>query len=226
MFIPGNKHFIGYLVGLHEQHIDRIISEVVSPGDACLDVGANIGYFAVKMAQLAGATGSLYCFEPDTANFEVLKQNVTSAAQRTGCSIIAKKVAVSSRTATMELLVGAECTGHQVRSLAAGDKSSNPITAVCLDDELANEKKPVILAKVDVEGHELDVLRGASGLLRTQRVRRWVLEVWPGEDAIEIERVLIEAGYNIKVWLDSGWSGLPLKDLPYRTDLMATASRE
>jgi len=226
MFIPGNKHFIGYLVGLHEEHIDRVISAAVSSGDTCVDVGANIGYFAVKMAQLAGPSGCLYCFEPDTANFEVLQQNVALARRRTECCIIAKKVAVSSRAATMELLAGAECTGHQVRDLAADDQGSNTVTAVSLDEELANEEKPIALAKVDVEGHELDVLRGASVLLREQKVRRWVLEVWPGVDVIEIERLLTQAGYKVKVWLDSGWFQLPLKDLPYRTDLMATAPRE
>jgi FkbM family methyltransferase len=226
MFIPGNKHFIGYLVGLHEEHIDRVISAAVSQGDTCVDVGANIGYFAVKMAHQAGPSGHLYCFEPDAANFEVLQKNVALAERRTRCSIVAKQMAVSSRAATMELLAGAECTGHQVRDIGADARGSNTVTAITLDEELANEEKPIALVKVDVEGHELDVLRGASVLLREQRVRRWVLEVWPGKDVIEIERLLTQCGYKICVWLDAGWAELPLKDLPYRTDLMAIAHLE
>src|SRR5688572_19892682 len=57
IFLPPDPHFIGFLLGTHEQHIADLMQAHVRPGDICVDVGANIGYFSAVLSRLAGSTG-------------------------------------------------------------------------------------------------------------------------------------------------------------------------
>src|ERR1043165_4634474 len=50
-----------------------LIKYLLKPTDVCLDIGAHIGYFTIIMAKLCS---KVYAFEPDWANFDVLKQNI------------------------------------------------------------------------------------------------------------------------------------------------------
>jgi FkbM family methyltransferase len=224
MLIPGNKHFIGYLLGNHEEHISQVICDELRAGDVCIDVGANIGYFALKMAKAVGAKGRVYCYEPDADNYAALQRNLDLARRATGCEMQSKMVAVSSESSSVRLVRGEECTGHHVCPLEDSASGEGIVRAVSLDDEFRSSGDRIALAKVDVEGHELSVLAGARSLLARRAVSSWILEIWPGEQAVEIGKVLRNAGYTVRVWLDEGWVEIPLENLPYRTDLLATVA--
>jgi FkbM family methyltransferase len=221
MFIPGNKHFIGYLVGMHEEHIAGVIERSVARGSVCLDVGANIGYFTAQMAWRAGGGGRVLCYEPDAANFSVLSENAKLASESTGCSVIPAMAAVSSAPGTLQLMQGEECTGHQVRNVTGSLSTGDLVKAVTLDEECSGVSGEIALAKIDVEGHECDVLKGSAGILARRLVRTWILEISPGADAVAIGEFLRGAGYRVSLWLDGSWREFPLDELPYRTDLLA-----
>jgi hypothetical protein len=79
-YVPSDRHFFGYTSLVHERHIEDVIMSTVEPGDICIDVGANLGYFSVMMAARAGANGIVYAFEPARENFELLSINAWLAA--------------------------------------------------------------------------------------------------------------------------------------------------
>ena len=64
LYLPPDPHFIGFLLGTHEQHIADLMMTHVRAGDTCVDVGANIGYFTAVLSKLAGPTGRVLSFEP------------------------------------------------------------------------------------------------------------------------------------------------------------------
>src|SRR5689334_7304312 len=49
LFVPSDPHFFGFVLGTHESHVAEILIRYLQPGDACIDVGANIGYFSAVM---------------------------------------------------------------------------------------------------------------------------------------------------------------------------------
>jgi len=51
---------------------------LIAPGDVCLDIGANIGYYSVLFSNLVGPKGKVIAIEPDPDNFQLLIKNCTS----------------------------------------------------------------------------------------------------------------------------------------------------
>src|SRR6266702_4368271 len=62
--------------GGYEQHFAELFSCLVSPGDRCVDVGANIGVHTVRLAKLAGTGGSVIAIEPDPDVAERARRNI------------------------------------------------------------------------------------------------------------------------------------------------------
>lgn len=137
-------------------------------GGVFVDVGAHIGTTTVSALRRHGFARTLSA-EPEPANFELLRANVLLAAADGQRSELAN-VAVSDREGTVELLINPGMHGkHSVSEDAAVPGARRvPVRAVTLDGLLAEHAvnpAEVGLVKIDVEGHEPAVLRGASGLL-------------------------------------------------------------
>ena len=65
------------LGGIWETFVDDIMQELLREGDACLDIGANLGYYTVKMAHKVGPSGRVLAFEPNSELFPFLSENVS-----------------------------------------------------------------------------------------------------------------------------------------------------
>jgi methyltransferase FkbM-like protein len=68
-----------FLAGIHERHVQNVIDAHLYAGNICLDVGANIGYFAMMMANRVGTNGKVYAFEPVPETYDVLSLNAKLA---------------------------------------------------------------------------------------------------------------------------------------------------
>jgi FkbM family methyltransferase len=221
MFIPPDPHFFGYVVG-HEAHVTRLIEEVVSEGDTCVDVGANIGYFSLMMAAKCGQTGMVYAYEPEAGNVLALAENVKIAQSR-GLQIRLTAAAVSERAGVLELVRGEESTLHHVRAVGRSAGSGDVVPSVNLFDDLVAKgiSGSIRLLKIDVEGHEASVLRGCVQLFERGMVQAAVIEVTEGEQAREIDELL--QGFrakSVECWLDDRWRRCPVAGIPTRTDVL------
>ena len=143
-----------YWLGHYERAVQRFLQENVAPGDVVYDVGAHVGFFSVCAAR-RGAT--VYAFEPLAANAARLERN----AGLNALEIHTVEAAAWSETGTVDLVPGdSEKEFHAVAG--AG------VPSIALD-EFAERERPPTLMKLDVEGAEADVLRGARGILAGAR---------------------------------------------------------
>ncbi|MGF1573576.1 MAG: FkbM family methyltransferase [Sumerlaeia bacterium] len=174
LVLPPNEHFIGNLLGIHEEHIYAAVSESLQPGGVYVDIGANLGCFCVLAADAVGPTGSIYAFEPNRDNFRLLQRNKQSIGKN--AKMEAYKAGLSSKTGTAELSIGPFSTYHSLeKKFEHGGTETVKITTL---DHWAKAKniERIDLMKIDVEGHELSVLAGAKKTLASGIVQALVLE--------------------------------------------------
>jgi FkbM family methyltransferase len=221
LFVPADPHFFGFVLGTHEQHITDLLIAFVKEGDVCVDVGANIGYFTAIMARLAGTSGKVFSFEPVPENFAVLKLNADLASAR-GAQVTPIHAAVSEQHGTLRIVRREYSTYHQVRR-DLDTASNDAVRCVCLDEELPGlaAERHVSFLKIDVEGHELPVLRGLRQSFERGDVRRLVVEVTPGADAAEINDILFSRARHVECWVDGAWRNENIMSLTERTDVFA-----
>jgi FkbM family methyltransferase len=194
------------MTGTYEPGTWRIIEEHLPRGGAFIDVGAHIGYYSLKAARQVGESGRVIAIEPNPLTVEQLRENVRAS----GASEVAvQEIACSDRESVLELFASPRnFTGKSSlsRANAAGWPAvgtpvpyrvrARPLDAVSAEMNL----KRVDVIKVDVEGAELLVLKGARETLARFRPVL-VVEIIDsqlkqmGTSAAELAQFLTGAGY-------------------------------
>jgi FkbM family methyltransferase len=147
----------------YEEHVLRRHVELIPHGGTVLDVGSNIGNHAVYYANFSRAS-KVYCFEPNPVARRLLLANVeTSGAGKVRLDF----VEFGAGRKRSKLSLGVSPDNNLGGTSLAESSSGAEVQVVPLDEILANE--PVDFIKIDVEGMELDVLMGATGIIRKYR---------------------------------------------------------
>jgi FkbM family methyltransferase len=140
--------------------------EAVRSGDVALDVGANVGFYTILLAQWVGERGRVYALEPVPAVFQALCRHVSlnGVVDRVQC----RQIAASESTGQQHMLVTPfiginRLVGPEEKAL---DQQHFSVAAMTLDEFCHQENVTPRFIKIDVEGHELSVLRGARGVIR------------------------------------------------------------
>ncbi|MEX2217481.1 MAG: FkbM family methyltransferase [Phycisphaerales bacterium] len=157
-----------YARGTNEPAIQRAVAEHVRPGGVFFDVGANVGFFSLIAARAAGPAGRIIAFEPVPANADAIRRN---ARINRFDSISVVQAAVASAPGEMDLVLS-EHPGGAALALAPPPDASGRIRArvVSIDDLVGRgQAPPPTLIKVDVEGVEVEALRGMAETARTHR---------------------------------------------------------
>jgi FkbM family methyltransferase len=151
-----------YVYGSYEPESLAIIRALLKPGTDAVDIGANIGALTVGMAE-AAAPGRVLAIEPSAASFNRLSRNL----QLNGCSNVkAYPIALGDRTGWGQLAPPiAHRAGDHKLSPAPAEGSASLVQLDTLDAVCAREHLTPTLLKLDVEGAEWSVLRGAERAL-------------------------------------------------------------
>src|SRR5262249_35521370 len=139
--------------------------------DLFLDIGANVGSYAVLASGVCGAT--TWAFEPDPDTACNLKRNI--AINDLDELVTVYELALGSSKGEVPLTVGKD-TGNRVADV--GEKNVRMVGQQRLDALMGEASQPIIMIKLDVEGYEEEVLRGAQALLANDRLKVIDLE-WP-----------------------------------------------
>lgn len=166
---PANEKY--YWTGTYETAVQRAMARILSPGSVFWDVGAHVGFFSVLAARLVGDAGSVHCFEPMARNRErllcAIELNEFENVLVHDCALAAE-----SGEGTLQ-----PRGSSSMWTLMKGNGETLGVPVRCYTiQELADELKLPDLIKIDVEGAELDVLRGGHRLL-TQRRCAVIVEV-------------------------------------------------
>lgn len=152
---------LGRIVGTFEPRKFALISAFLKPGDVFLDIGGNKGDFALFAAGIVGAAGKSICFEPHPDNVESIKR---SAAKSDFANITVVEACVASSNGSVTLHIGRKSGWHSM--FGKGESGTMERPSFTLDKYLQeNNIDRVNLIKIDVEGAELEVLRGAMNTL-------------------------------------------------------------
>jgi FkbM family methyltransferase len=162
------------LGGVWETFVDDVLCRLAKPGMNFLDVGANMGYNAVKIGRLIGPSGRIFAFEPNPELYPFLKDNVAinDLAPR-ACPF---QLAVGDGEGSQDLSFDRGNMGGGSLFEAAGGSRVATVRVSTLDQCIA-EGTRIDLAKIDAEGWEPRILAGAKRLLRDNPAMTILLEV-------------------------------------------------
>jgi FkbM family methyltransferase len=179
----------------------------LSPGMTVVDVGAHIGFLTLVMARLVGQTGQVYAFEPGADNLRYLRRNVK---QNGATNVAVIPLAAGSGKGT-RLLYLAE--GSDMHSLFPGHPFTKTIGTLDVDQVPLDDAVPSLdFAKIDVEGAEIEVLRGMQNLLESEPRPVLMIEWSPACQVI--------AGHSPKELIDMLW------DVGYEPQILGDPNEE
>jgi FkbM family methyltransferase len=139
----------------------EVFRKVLKTGDVAIDVGANIGALTIPMARLVGAKGVVYAFEASAVNLTLLRENVEQNYLDNIITIVPK--AASDKLGTLKVDRQSALHAYSRRDINEGEFA---VDCVRIDD-LSLPRLNLI--KIDVDGHELEVLNGAVETIRRCR---------------------------------------------------------
>lgn len=193
-----DEEFVPLLRDKMEPTCSRLL-RLLNPQDKiAIDVGASYGYYAVLLSDIVGEAGKVYSFEPDIQSFTRLVHNLKINNLR---NVIPLPYAVADNCQVMSWHsdVNQPWLGHYTErksSTAIGSEAIVPIITLSLDSlETILPFSQIALLKIDVEGQEAAVLRGAAQLLSHHRPRA-LIELHSTEVTEEVFQILSSHRYQ------------------------------
>lgn len=197
-------------MGYWEPLNTRIIASYMTlhPRGLMVDIGANCGYFSVLAAEASAGAAEVLAYEPHPDLARVIEEN---ARCRHLESLTCHPLAVGERSKASRLMVHRANWGdHRLLPQTLGPKDNEwnfkedtiPVQVVTLDDHL--EGKVPTFMKVDAQGNELNILRGASQTLSRTAEAFWLLIEWTpkmmvvqGQDPFLLPKALHDMGFYV-----------------------------
>ncbi len=171
--VRSGTHHGTFWTGNYDSALIRKLITLLSPDDIILDIGSNIGCYAVPFAKYlkaAGGKGKVYCFEPVHANFAALSKNIEDNLLKE--QAVLYNNALGEKDGVIEMLITEKGkTSNAVMNLdkdyAATGNFINELAPVKkMDDFYVNENIPGCnFIKIDIEGAEIFFMQGGIGFL-------------------------------------------------------------
>ena len=148
-------------MGSYEKDYVKAFTNSLQSGFVVFDIGAHTGYFTLNASRIVGNDGQVFAFEPLPRNISLLKKHL----QLNNCkNVRLLEVAVSSKSGQKGFISRNSFMGH------LSNKGELKVEVVALDELMLQKNFPhPNVIKIDVEGHDYLVLKGAAKLIRESR---------------------------------------------------------
>ena len=196
--------------GTWEENEINWLKQNVSPGDHCLNVGANVGYFSIWLGKLAGKNGTVTAFEPNPKLIPLFNLNIQNSKLK---NVTLHKVAVGNRNGFQWLFLNEKNFGDSrmfdPRITSGGGNyrqhgfhkipKRKLVRIIKLDDQVS---KKIDVVLIDTQGYDHEVLRGMQSIIEkfhpkilTEFVPQWVTDM--GENPLKVLDEYKSWGYSI-----------------------------
>jgi FkbM family methyltransferase len=180
-----------YLLGMESNSAAFwIYRRFARPGTAAVDVGANLGIHSLVLAECVGDEGYVYAFEPLSLLCRRLEENLRLNGTANVCL---HEVALGDSPGSLRFY--SNMADFNIGKGRVDPRGNISVQVVTADHFLHQIDRPVSIIKIDTEGHELEVLKGATGLLEKYRPVI-VMEFNPRFYTLD----------SVKHWIPSGYS--------------------
>ena len=203
----------------YEPRVWQFLMSSLRESDTVIDVGAHIGLYTISIAKRLGDTGRVIAFEPDKKNYQNLKEHIRInhlehkvQAINAACGLKSERLMFISDNFISHIAMASD-------TISEGES----VEVIALDDAFASDR--IDLLKIDVEGYEEFVLRGAVSLLNdsNRKPRMIFIEIHPyawqelGTTSESLLSLLYRAAYKV-----FDINGNPLRGCTQREEIIAT----
>ncbi len=226
-----------YYFGAYEAGTLHVMARCLHPGDTFLDIGANIGLMTLTASRAVGGTGQVHAFEPLPETRAILERNLVLNHTQ---GVVVHGTALGAR-ARRRTLYSPEGTNRGMATLLppATARSSVDVEVLPLDEILqAQGLINVRMMKIDVEGWELEVLKGATTFLGQENppilcIEYSAMRPVQGGTLLDLARWLTRINSYRLYRLDLGKNHLGLlklvgseQELPYHDNLFCVTDQQ
>jgi FkbM family methyltransferase len=196
VIIQGHKMFLDSKDSLRlsfseyfEPFETELVKNEIKNGYRILDIGANIGYYTLIIADLIGKNGLVYAFEPEPKNFKLLEKNIQINNLK---NVVLYNKAASNFNGYIDFYINKTTEGgHSIYKSANSEDRPIQVEAIKLDDCITDK---IDFVKIDVEGAEGEVLLGMQNILKNNQKIKLIIEFHP--------RSLNKSSFNANQYLD------------------------
>src|SRR5262249_53132467 len=177
----------------------EVFRSFVRPGDIVIDIGAHVGFFTLFLAELVTCQGRVYSFEPDVRARKSLERSVAASKMEW---VTVSPFALASKSGTTRFYLARGLgSSSAVKGEQQIDATETVVSTISLDEliQRGDITGSVRLLKIDIEGFELDAIRGMSELLKRDRP---VMLIEVNEEMLNARGVTPECLFNVLSSLD------------------------
>lgn len=195
-----------FFKGIHEPLSTAQYMKEIKPGMTIVEVGSNIGYYAILGAKIVGETGKVFAFEPNPDNYHLLKMNIALNGWENLFETFPYGVGAENGSSTFYMMN----KGNTSSFIQRNDSTINiekelTVKMVCLDD-FFEDQTGIDYFRMDVEGYELEVIKGMENILKSDKKPRGAfIEVHSallnkmGSSARKFVDMMQDYGYRVKL---------------------------
>jgi FkbM family methyltransferase len=203
-YCPINKHDFFNMTAREDEVIEQFNAK---DGDIVVDIGAHIGRYTIINSKRVGENGKVIAIEAHPDNFEILNRNIKLNKLT---NVIPLNYAVYSKQTKLKLYLPVEEPGFTIYNTimvnrTASEEKFTEVNANTLDNILLQQNgishADINWIKIDVEGAELEVLKGASSILSKSKDISLLIEIHNLHGGTNLYRQIVEFLdiYNFKI---------------------------
>lgn len=189
----------------HEPLTTHLMIKELKENMVCVDLGSNIGYYAVIESNIIGESGKIFAIEPSPVNFPILRLNLENQKKN---NFLAYNIAIGDKNEDMEFIISTKSNWSKIRMNNENINSADKIIKIpvkTLDSfVIENNITKIDILRMDVEGFEYNIILGANNVLEKYKPKIFVEihKMYLGkEKTCEIFNDLKNKGYEIKYYI-------------------------
>lgn len=188
--------------GIREPFSTEFFKNEIKKGDICVDIGANIGYYALLESRLVGDKGKVYAIEPVPENIKLLKRNI-EINQYSNIDIFQLAIGDRNDSGFIYLFNGSNLHSMN-KNISFESKHSLPVKIITLDKFLEDKPYPNII-RMDTEGYEEEIIKGMEKTLSVQKPLKIFIEFHCcllTDGGVSLLKKLKLAGFKVKAFFN------------------------